>query len=82
MTQRSTNDKRLTSLEHSNNLTGSNALLPVVKQALSLDVDDTKGLRKEKKNPKIRVYYGSGLVGGSRSHSELFFLWKIIPKLP
>ena len=38
---------------------------------------DPKGLCKENKIPKIRVYYGSGWVGPGPTR---IFLWKIIPK--
>ena len=47
-----------------------------------IDISGTKGLCKEKKFKKIRVYYGSGWVGGSRSHSKFFiFSGKFIPRL-
>ena len=36
-----------------------------------------KGLCKERKIPKIRVYYGSGWVGPCLT---LIFFWRIIPK--
>ena len=43
------------------------------------DQVNVKGLCKEKKfqkNPRLLWKW----VGGSRSHSEFFYLWKIVPK--